>query len=139
MNNSLSALHIPVLTEIIEMAPATEPTEAEPVPGPSAAAGQDQTRLSDFMQEKQKWDDLEGRLTARILQLVQERISFILAHNIRDSLSAVLDKATEELSAEIRSDLQNTLEVVVSHAVSQEFTRLQQGDVNQAENESERN
>ena len=131
-SQSPSTLHVPVLTEIIEAKSAEQP--AEPVTEPSAEQqSQAQIPFPSLVTHKKKWDELEHRLTERILQLVQERISFILADSLRESLSTVLNKASEELASEVRKDLQNTLEVVVSHAVSQEIMRLQQNSSNKSD------
>lgn len=138
MNTQSSMQNIPVLTEIISPPPPAEaPAEPQPLARQDAVSESNQTPLSNFLENKREWDDLERRLTQRILQMVHERIDFILAHAIRDSLATVLNKATEELAAEIRSDLHNTLEVVVAHAVSSEIALLQQEDGNMSDNENQ--
>lgn len=138
MNTQSSMQNIPVLTEIISPPPSAEaPAETHSPARQKTISASSQPPLSDFLENKREWDDLERRLTQRILQLVHERIDFILAHAIKDSLATVLNKATEELAAEIRSDLHNTLEVVVAHAVTQEIAHLQQEVGNMSDNESE--
>lgn len=138
MNTQSSMQNIPVLTEIISPPPpARESAELQPPARQEADSASNQPPLSDFLESKREWDDLERRLTQRILQLVHERVDFILANAIKDSLAAVLNKATEELAAEIRSDLHNTLEVVVAHAVSGEIALLQQKDENMSDNENQ--
>jgi hypothetical protein len=132
--DSISTSHIPVLTEIIAASPASGGLPMESVKEENVAAIQNQAAFPSFVVNKRKWDELESRLSERILQLVQERISFILAQSLKDSLAGVLQKAAEELSEEVRNDLQNTLEVVVSHAVSQEIMRLQQADASKTGN-----
>ena len=133
MSTPSSIMNIPVLTEIIAPSPVVEAPAGQPASSPPAEAVP-VPALSDFAHSRREWDDLERRLTANILQMVQERVGFILAHAIKDSLAAVLQKATEELAAEIRTDLHSTLEVVVSLAVSQEIARLQQGEANMTDN-----
>lgn len=138
MNTQSSMQNIPVLTEIISPPPpAKASAESQSPARQEADSASNQLPLSDSLESKREWDDLERRLTQRILQLVHERIDFILANAIKDSLAAVLNKATEELAAEIRSDLHNTLEVVVAHAVSGEISLLQQRDGNISDNDNQ--
>jgi hypothetical protein len=68
---------------------------------------------------------LEQRLAERILQQLQGRIDFVLEQGIKDKLAEVLDHALRDLTGEIRSGLQLTLEKVVARAVSQELAHLQ--------------
>lgn len=128
MNTPSPIMNIPVLTEVISSPVVARPAEEGAAPPAQATEAPKPVALAEILESKREWDELEHRLTQRILQLVHERIGFILAHAIKDSLAAVLQKATEELAAEIRSDLHNTLEVVVTHAVAQEIARLQQQD-----------
>ena len=69
---------------------------------------------------------MEERLAQRIMDRVQERIGFILEEIIQQNLTAALQKVTGTLSEAITSDLKSTLEVMVTHTVSDELQRLKQ-------------
>lgn len=82
--------------------------------------------LTDTMQNEKAWSDLEQRLSDRILQRVEERIQFVLEEIIRQHLTNSIQKITGTLVTEIKKDLQSTLDVVVTHAVTDELHRLRQ-------------
>lgn len=93
---------IPVLTEILSTLPD----------------------LVDSTQNETAWEELEQRLTERILKRVEERIQFVLEEIIQQNLATSVRKMTGTLVSEIKKDLQSTLDVVVTHAVSDELHRL---------------
>lgn len=82
--------------------------------------------IVDSAQNEDAWGEMEERLAQRILERVQERIGFVLEEIIQQNLAATLQKVTGTLAQEINNDLQGTLEVVVTHAVSDELQRLKQ-------------
>jgi hypothetical protein len=91
---------IPVLTEVFKDQPArTEAPEAQ--------------------------DELERRLSERILQQLQGRIDVVLEQRVRDSMEGALQRAMAGLTDEIRRSLQQTIEKIVVHAVAQELTHVQ--------------
>ena len=105
MPENNSALHedgIPVLTEILSTLPD----------------------LVDSAENETAWEELEQRLTERILKRVEERIQFVLEEIILQNLATSVQKMTGTLVEEIRKDLQSTLDVVVTHAVTDELHRL---------------
>lgn len=93
---------IPVLTEILSTLPD----------------------LVDSTQNETAWEELEQRLSERILKRVEERIQFVLEEIIQQNLAASVQKMTGTLVSEIQKDLQSTLDVVVTHAVTDELHRL---------------
>jgi len=97
--------NIPILTDIL-------PVSARP--GASAAASLD--RLP--------WDELEKRLTERIRKQVMERLNVVLDDNISQHVSSVLEQMAALLAEEIKYDMQNTLDVIVTHTISAELQRL---------------
>lgn len=123
---------IPLLTEVIEVADAKAParaggTTARP-PASSAAvssaavgsapAAADGTVALDLEQ-------LQAKLTERVLRQLQGRIDFVLEQRIRDSLADVLQLAMAGLTNDIKRGLQHTLEDVIGRAVAQELAKLQ--------------
>ena len=92
--------------------------------------------LVDATKNETAWNELEQRLTERILQRVEERIQFVLEEIIQQNLVSTIQKMTGTLVTEIRKDLQNTLEVVVTHAVTDELHRLRQKEFFSGNNHS---
>lgn len=93
---------IPVLTEIIPTVPD----------------------LVDSTENETTWEELEQRLTERILKRVEDRIQFVLEQIIQQNLATSVQKMTGTLVSEIQKDLKSTLDVVVTHAVTDELHRL---------------
>lgn len=113
-----------------------ETSETRQVPVPAEKGDEDYPLLTDILstlpdivdsaQNERAWVELEERLAQRIMDRVQERIGFILEEVIQQNLTATLQKVTGTLSEAITSDLKSTLEVVVTHTVSDELQRLKQ-------------
>lgn len=82
--------------------------------------------LSEVTQNEAAWNELEERLSERIMQRVEERIKFVLEEIIRQHLATSIRNMTGTLVSEVSKDLQSTLEVVVTHAVTDELHRLKQ-------------
>lgn len=70
------------------------------------------------------WQELEDHLTARIRQQVMQRLNFALDDSIARHVSTLLEKAVTLLAGEVRNDMQKTLEVIITHAISTEMQRL---------------
>ncbi len=110
--NNQTADDYPVLTEILSTLPD----------------------LVDTTQNETAWNELEQRLAGRILQRIEERVQFVLEEIIRQHLASSIQKMTGTLVSEIRKDLQSTLDVVVTHAVTDELHRLRQKEFFSANN-----
>lgn len=116
---------IPVLTEVVDEAPPLAPAAlAAPEPEPVALPAENLEHSIDRWDD-QDWDQLERRLSERILQQLQGRVDFVLEQRLRDSMSEVLQHAVTGLTTEIRDGLQQTIEKIVVRAVSQELAHLQ--------------
>jgi hypothetical protein len=113
---------IPVLTEVLRDDPAPSAHSA-PVPH-ADLDGQLEARTLAGLSDHE-WDVLERRLATRIVQQLQSRVDFVLEQRIKDSIADVLSHALRDLTGEIRSGLQDTIEKIVARAVSQELTHLQ--------------
>lgn len=118
---------IPVLTEIIYPDPATDTL---PPSAPNNAISHTEQTPAPFMMETRReitleeWQAIEQSLRESILNQVLTRIDFVLEHRVRDSLADVLQTAVENLSSEIRTGLHNTLEEVITRAVTQEISKV---------------
>lgn len=149
MNKSVPDSGIPILTEIIQVAPhaATVPvaiptltesfipnttkTIAEPVAAAEAAPVEMtpaepapiDSQLDEApidVQLNEKWSRLEQEITERVLAQLLDRIDTVLEQRIKDSLAASLQLAVDE----IRQGLQITLDDVISDTVAQEIDNL---------------
>lgn len=123
-NNSLSAGMLPHQEEENRDAGmASSPADDYPVLTDILSKLPD---LADALQNETAWNELEQRLSDRILQRIEDRIQFILEESIRQNLTDSIGKITGMLVSEIKYDLQSTLDVVVTHAVTDELHRLRQ-------------
>ena len=71
---------------------------------------------------------LEQRVTERVLQQLQGRIDQVLEQTLQDCVTSVLQRAVADLTLEIRASLQHTLRNVVSSAVRDDVALLQKQD-----------
>jgi len=113
---------IPVLTEVLKAEPLSD--EAVTSPPPASAAAQLEAAAIDGWTEAE-WAVMEHRLSVRIMHQLQSRVDFVLEQRIKDSMAEVLSHALHDLTNEIRIGLHDTIEKIVSRAVSQELTHLQ--------------
>ncbi len=122
MSNQIDS-SIPVLTEIIlpEVVTFSEVSVAAQV----FEVAQDPTdgKAGASTISAEDWQLLEQTLRENVLRQVFSRIDFVLEHRVRDSLADVLQTAVEALAMEIRSGLHNTLEEVITRAVTQEISK----------------
>lgn len=137
MNNPIDA-SIPVLTEIIYPANAagaedeTAATPASPLPPSpmpdavtvSAATDPMNGSATNPAPSEEQWQTLEQSLKEIVLKNVLARVDFVLEHRVRDNLADVLQTAVEGLANEIRAGLKNSLEELVTRAVTQEITKV---------------
>jgi 3-oxoacyl-ACP reductase-like protein len=125
---------IPVLTEVVadtppahadaaahDAAPAAVPSN--PAPPMQATPATLEERAAATLSDED-WDALELRLCERIVHQLQGRVDFVLQQRVRDSISDVLQQALAGLTEEIRGGLEQTLEQIVTRAVSQELAHL---------------
>ena len=131
MNNNTLDNSIPILTEVISRKPEVSqetPPPQDPV-FPAAITIQEDEADTELpvtpSLRNDEWDQLERNISERVLRQVLGRIDFVLEHRVRDSLADALQLAVEGVSLEIKRGLHQTLEDVISRAVSQEITKLQ--------------
>lgn len=132
---------IPVLTEIIsapDKASVVVKTQAESHSPLIAKTNLFDAALtpSDFMEsateanEKSKaisaeeWAQLEQTVRENVLRQVLSRVDFVLEHRVSDSLADVLQTAVDRLADEIRAGLRQSIEEVVTRALTQEISKI---------------
>ncbi len=124
-NNAAFDASIPVLTEVFQDRPvAEELKEAAEAPVPVADDAELEARAVGEWTGPE-WDQLERRLSERILHQLQGRVDFVLEQRLRDSMQAALEAAIAGLTDDIRRSLQQTIETIVVRAVTQELAHLQ--------------
>ncbi|HEU4376607.1 MAG TPA: DUF2486 family protein [Telluria sp.] len=124
-NNAAFDASIPVLTEVFQDHPIAEEVKAVPeAPAPVADEAQSEARFVGDWTDAE-WEQLERRLSERILHQLQSRVDFVLEQRLRDSMQEALEAAMAGLTGEIRRGLQQTIETIVARAVTQELAHLQ--------------
>lgn len=83
----------------------------------------DSMEVDQVENEEKKWQQLELTLKENILKQVLARTDFVLEHKIRDSLAEILENSVDKLAEEIKLGLKNSIEEVITRAVTQEITK----------------
>lgn len=125
MNIPASDASIPILTQVIEQAPAARAAMSPQAEAPRQNSAAIPLELARPESASTEWTQIEREISERVLRQIQGRIDFVLEHRIKDGLAEALQRMTDEMTAEIRRGLQITLEDVIARAVAQEIARLQ--------------
>ena len=96
---------IPMLTDVLQL-PRYERTE---LPG----------TLSEI-----DWSALELRVQENVMERLVRRSQVLLEEQMRDTLTAVIDRASQSLAIELRDTLSQMLHETVARAVREELTRV---------------
>ncbi len=72
----------------------------------------------------EQWKELEQTVRENVLRQVLSRVDFVLEHRVSDSLAEVLQTAVDRLADDIRVGLKNSIEEVVTRAVTQELSKI---------------
>ncbi len=102
--------HVPVLTDVIEMAAS------------SAASGHEATVAAPETAQPRPAVD-EAQLVADVMTELQHRVDAMLEHRLRESLAPLLAKAADDMVDVAKAELATTLREVLSRAVTQEVAR----------------
>jgi hypothetical protein len=130
------ALHVPTLTEVIDLqpdaavapqTPRTPPIRLDTLPvlgdvlsepvasvPPSQAAPEPMPGFS------------EAQLAHRVLADVQKQVDSMLEFRLREAMGPVLARHTEAIARDLRDELSRTLRDVVARSVAQELAKLRQ-------------
>ena len=135
MNHSTLDASIPLLTEIItpaELVPVDDTSGTIVTPHTSASDEidiDDETvppkPQSEMTLSRHDWERLEHEVHAKVLRQLQERIDFVIEQRVRDSLADVLQTAVHGMAEQIKIGLHQTLDEVISRAVTLELRKLQ--------------
>ncbi|WP_442782308.1 hypothetical protein [Collimonas fungivorans] len=125
---------LPTLTDIIE----TPQAAAASVAAAPAAVDDDgsfdlpkirQGETAGRILSQHDWERLEAEVREKVLQQLQDRIDFVIEQRVRDGLADVLQTAVEGMAAQIREGLHQTLDEVISRAVSLELVKLKKTNI----------
>jgi hypothetical protein len=128
MNKPPQDLGIPVLTEVIDTPPrvhhdviaeAKTPLFVEPISEPEPTAD---TPINGWISEE--WTRLEQKISERVLTQVLDRVDAVIDQRIRDGLMDVLQITIDRLADELKRGLHQTLQNVITEAVTQEIERM---------------
>ena len=111
--------HVPTLTEVVDWPQALpSPTQTAVLPPglPLSSAGE----LAETVLT-------EAQLVQRVLADLQRQTDLMLDYRLREVLTPLLARATDNLIREARGELASTLRDVVARAVAQEMARHRGG------------
>ena len=113
---------VPTLTEVVDWqqgaAPASVPTtpvDEAAIVDPKLMAAPTEPPLARL--------PTEAELTEQVLALVQRQLDLMIEYRMREALTPLLARATDNLVRDARNELASTLRDVVARAVAQELTR----------------
>ena len=118
-------LHVPTLTEVVDMSPAA-PVVAPEAPEPPAAVVVDE--VAPEPAETITPEINEAQLAQKILVDVQKRIDSMLEFRLRESMQPLLAQFIETLMADLREELSRTMRDVVNRSVAQELAKWRNRD-----------
>ena len=106
--------HVPTLTEVVDWPQAVQ-AQASAAPAISSPGGLAATVPN------------EAQLVQRVLADLQRQTDLMLDYRLREVLTPLLARATDNLIREARGELASTLRDMVARAVAQEMARHRGG------------
>ena len=113
---------VPTLTEIVDWQVGAAPAGVPEGPGSEAAIA-DSTLTAAPTEPPLDRLPSEAELTEEVLALVQRQLDLMIEYRMREALTPLLARATDNLVRDARNELASTLRDVVARAVAQELTR----------------
>jgi hypothetical protein len=111
--DTAAQLVLPELGVLLETPP--HPAQQADLPGPEVAAGPvEVTEVS------------EAQLAHRVLGVVQKQIDGMLDYRLREAMTPILQRHTDALVRELRDELKQTMQDVITRAVAQEMAKVRQ-------------
>lgn len=138
MNTGKLDANIPLLTEVIVPLPTLtdiiDMPKAAAVPAAAAVTDDPENFELPVLQREailsqHDWERLEAEVREKVLQQLQDRIDFVIEQRVRDGLADVLQTAVEGMAAQIREGLHQTLDEVISRAVTLELVKLKKTNI----------
>jgi hypothetical protein len=93
----------------------TSPVDEAAIAGPGLMAAPGEPPLARLPSE--------AELTEQVLVQVQRQLDLMIEYRMREALTPLLARATDNLVRDARNELASTLRDVVARAVAQELTR----------------
>ena len=118
--------HVPTLTEVVEWPQPLQPVAgaapalSAPSPLPSLSSSSSSGYLVETVPS-------EAQLVQRVLADLQRQTDLMLDYRLREVLTPLLARATDNLIREARGELALTLRDMVTRAVAQEMARHRGG------------
>ena len=97
--------HVPMLTDVLRL-PRYQDQELP-------------AQLDDV-----NWSELAERIRSNVMERLMRRSTLLLDEQLGDGLNAVIERATENLAAELRSALSSMVKDLVYTAVDEELNRV---------------
>ena len=113
--------HVPTLTEVIDWPQAQQPAAPD---APAALPRSSSDPLAALPNEALP---NEAQLVQRVLADLQRQTDLMLDYRMREVLTPLLARATDNLIREARGELASALRDVVTRAVAQEMARHRGG------------
>lgn len=135
-------MHVPILTEVIEVVELVSAPPPQPLAPPSMAHV---VTLSEPVPEQSEWPVTppaaevpafreaamvptqplfdEAQIAQRVLADVQRQIDGMLEYRLREALVPILARVSETLVRDLRQELAKTMSDVVTRSVAQEVAR----------------
>ncbi|HEY9066944.1 MAG TPA: hypothetical protein VIO33_18315 [Burkholderiaceae bacterium] len=117
---------VPTLTEVVDWSDRSAAAQpAEPVPpDDEAAVAADPAPIASAPQASLSKLPSESELTAQVLAEVQHQLDLMIEYRMREALTPLLARMTDNLVRDARHALASTLREAVARAVAQELARL---------------
>ena len=115
--------HVPTLTEVVEWPQPVQPVAAAaPALSPLTSAATT-SPTSSSSSHRAEAAPSEAQLVQRVLADLQRQTDLMLDYRLREVLTPLLARATDNLIREARGELATTLRDMVARAVAQEMAR----------------
>jgi hypothetical protein len=119
---------VPTLTEVVtwpESSPGSPPDNAGAAPPAEAQHAEALHAEADVMGAAMLHALMvnEEQITQRVLAELQRQVELMLEYRLREVLTPLLTRATDNLIRETRTELASTLRDLVARAVAQEIAR----------------
>jgi len=113
---------VPTLTEVVDWQHSAAPASIPVAPVDEAAIA-DPALIATPGEPPLARLPTEAELTEQVLAQVQRQIDLMIEYRMREALTPLLARATDNLVRDARNELASTLRDVVARAVAQELTR----------------